>query len=222
MDRVTLALLAIIFLGSGIGTASAQDRGFPSSIDPAKRYVFYMHGTKVEKHGASHDNKYYDIIEALEAEGLVAIGEVRSSVNIMDYAKRVAGQVKKLIQAGVPADHITVAGHSRGAKMTHRAAAVLKNPKVRFASLAGCGVQPGHTSTQNYKRLLKKLAHKMRGTFLNMWAEDDDIVGSCDGAMNKAGISTYRNVVIPSGGHEVFFKPNAVWFTPFVAFAKGS
>ena len=50
---------------------------FPSNPDPKARYIFYMHGVYPEKHGGVGDYNYWGIVKALQAKGLVVIGEVR-------------------------------------------------------------------------------------------------------------------------------------------------
>jgi hypothetical protein len=202
--------------------AGSQDRPVPRNIDPSKYYVFYMHGTAVENDGPSKDNKFYDILDALEEKGMVTIGEVRSKINIMKYAKKVAKQVKGLINAGVPPKNITVSGHSRGAHITMRVAAVLKHPEVRFIPISGCGYKVGQQSLTNYTQFTKKLAHKAKGYFMNMWERDDKIAGNCDAAMKRAtGVVSISKKLTVGGGHQLFWKPKSSWIDPFVAFVKG-
>lgn len=227
MKTSVLSFVAIafsfLFLSAPLeAQAGSEDRPFPEKIDASKRYVFYMHGAAIENNGASSWNKYYDILDALEAKGFVTIGEVRSSVHLMRYSKKTARQVRRLIDAGVPPGNITVSGHSRGAHMTMRVSAVLGERQVRFIPIAGCGYQSGHGSTAKYKKFTKKLAPRMHGNFMIMWEKDDPIAGDCDAAMNRAPNATYKNMMLSvGGGHELFFRPEPSWIDPFVAFAKG-
>lgn len=217
-----IAFILSILMASPEAQAESQDRPFPENTNPSKRYVFYMHGAGIENKGTSIDNKYYDILDALEAKGFVTIGEVRSDIHIMGYAKRTAKQVRRLIAAGVPPGNITISGHSRGAKITMRVAAVLKEPQVRFIPIAGCGYQQGHGSTAKYKKFTKKLASKLQGAFMIMWEESDEIAGDCDTAMKLAANVTYKNMKLTvGGGHKLFHKPEPSWIDPFAAFAKG-
>ena len=71
----------------------AADRGIPDRIDPAKRYIFYMHGFYVERKGPNAEYEYYRILDAIEAKGFVVIGEARGRSDIRMYAGGVALKV---------------------------------------------------------------------------------------------------------------------------------
>ncbi|MGB5707197.1 MAG: hypothetical protein WBM41_10205 [Arenicellales bacterium] len=201
--------------------ARDEDRSFPDTIDPSKHYMFYMHGNYVEKNGPHKKYKYYEILEALEAKGFAVIGEARGKTNMAEYAKMVTGQVKRLLKAGVPADNITVAGHSRGGFISMQVASNLMKGKIRFGALAACGLK-GTGFFKQYKGLIEKRAAKMKGNFLVMWEQSDDVAGNCDKAMNKAGGVKYTNLELTvGGGHELFYEPKASWIDPLAAFAMG-
>ncbi len=202
--------------------AGGGDRNFPDVVDPSKHYMFYMHGNYVEKSGPHKKYKYYEILDALEAKGLVVIGEARGKTNMAKYAKMVAEQVRRLLKAGVPAEQISVAGHSRGGFISMQVASELKKGKIRFAALAACGLK-GSDFFKPYKGLIEKRAADMKGTFLVMWEKSDDVAGNCDKAMNKAGGGlkyTNRELTV-GGGHELFYEPRPSWIDPLTAFAMG-
>ena len=96
-------------------------RAFPEEIDPGARYVIYLHGRIIEDEGVrpTHPQfgvyEYEAILEKLAGHGLQVIAEVRPpGANGAEYARRTAQQVRDLIVAGVPEDHITVMGFSKG------------------------------------------------------------------------------------------------------------
>ncbi|MEJ2178674.1 MAG: hypothetical protein P8Y12_12270 [Gammaproteobacteria bacterium] len=215
------AILAALLALSFSTHARDADRSFPDTIDPFKHYIFYMHGNYVEKNGPHKKYKYYEVLDALDAKGLVVIGEARGKTNMAKYAKVVTGQVKRLLRAGVPADNITVAGHSRGGFISMQVASNLQKVKIRFGALAACGLK-GTTFFKPYKDFLKKRAAEMKGNFLVMWEQSDDVAGNCDKAMNKNGGVKYTNVeLMVGGGHELFYEPNAAWIDPLATFAMG-
>ncbi|NQV84946.1 MAG: hypothetical protein HQ494_14135 [Rhodospirillales bacterium] len=216
----TIASLPFLMMPELAKAGSHQDRGFPEEIDPSKNYAFYLHGAGIENKGPSDDNKYYDILEALEAKGFVVIGEVREAVPMGKSVKKVAKQARRLLNAGVPAGNILISGHSRGGKISMRVSTILRKPKVRYAILASCGVKKGHTSYNNYQKFLAGRASKMKGVFLSMWEKDDYTVGPCDAAMNLAGVETFENKILTvGGGHKLFYKPVPSWINPLVEFA---
>lgn len=220
--RRAILLVAVLTAVVAALPACAGDRGLPREIDPAKRYLFYMHGTYVERHGADGKYQIYPILDALAAEGFVVIGEARAKdTDERDYAGRVARDVRTLLDAGVPARNITVAGHSKGGFITMVVAVKVGRPDVSYGVLAGCGLR-GTRFGKGYKRFVSNNAQDLKGRFLVMWAKDDDITGDCDAAMQRAGLAQ-RNVVLPAGkgGHQVFYKPDALWMTVLSGFARG-
>src|SRR5512135_1792146 len=95
---------------------------FPIAIDPATRYLFYLHGRIVEIQGLpaidpNHgEYEYAAILKTLASHGFSVISEQRSSdANADAYAQRVVGQIAQLLSSHVPAGHITVVGASKGA-----------------------------------------------------------------------------------------------------------
>ena len=92
----------------------------PAKIDPGARYLFHMHGWVVEQYSpavAVHGDGYYWrwTVEAFADRGFVVISEARSPhTDAQVYALTVARQVARVRAAGVPSDHITVTGMSKG------------------------------------------------------------------------------------------------------------
>jgi hypothetical protein len=90
----------------------------PSTIDPGARYLFHMHGWVVEEYGPVGAVRtgywWHWTVEAFADRGFVVISEARPHVEAEDYALKVARQVARLRAAGVPSDHITVTGMSKG------------------------------------------------------------------------------------------------------------
>ncbi|MBI2841670.1 MAG: hypothetical protein HYX75_25425 [Acidobacteria bacterium] len=187
----------------------------PSSPDRAARYIFYLHGAIVERMGrqAVHPEygayEYDAIVKALAEAGFVVISEIRTGnpVRPADYAAKVAGQVTKLLAAGLPPEHVAVIGHSKGGVIALLAAAI-NNPRINYAVMAGClrsGPQPG-----------AELLSKVRGRILSIYDESDREAGSC-----KAIFTPAREVVLKVGlGHGVFFKPRKEWLDPVLDWAR--
>lgn len=190
----------------------------PSAPNASAKFLFYMHGRNIERRGASSAHRYDAVRKALADKGLMVIGEVRSDTNPRAYSGKIAEQIEGLLSAGVPAKNITIAGFSRGGFMTMLIANRLQNRNLKFAVLAGCGLK-GTEYRRSYERFIKRGAKKMRGRFFVAWDAGDDKAGKCDVAMDKARVD-YRNLELKTGrGHELFFKPDAVWLDPLAAFA---
>jgi len=108
----------------------------PAKIDPGARYLFHMHGWVVEALGpagaVSTGYNWRWTVEAFADRGFVVITEARSNnTDVQAYALTVARQVARLRAAGVPSDHITVTGMSKGGVITVLTTAAIADPNVR-------------------------------------------------------------------------------------------
>jgi predicted esterase len=177
----------------------------PALIDPKARYLIYLHGRILELQGrqaVSPDFGRYEydaILKALAGKGLVVISELRGPDTGPAYAKKVAAQVRKLVTAGVPAGHITVAGFSKGGFLTRATALELADPGVNFVIMAGCGRDPDEAA-----------AARLKGRILSLYDESDEMAGSCQ-RLFAPGMQT-REVKLTTGlRHGLFFRPRADW-----------
>lgn len=218
--RLLLGVLAGVVFFSSVA-AQAADRKFPASIDPSKRYMFYLHGLYVERQGPFEAYHYYDILDAIEAAGFVVIGEARGLSNAGRYAKGVAAQVQRLLDAGVPSYHITVAGHSKGGMIALHTASILSRPGINYVVFAGCG-RHGTEYRRGLGRFIHKDAGSVDGAFLVAWAEDDTIAADCDDAL-KPGKAKWTNKTLPAGvgGHRLFYNVDPMWLDLLFAHARG-
>ena len=183
----------------------------PSVIDPSGKYIFYMHGFAIEQGGSrakSYD--YSAILNELSRRGFVVIGEERSRVKNEVYAEKVAGQVRKLLAAGVPARNITVGGHSKGGMITMLVMPILTDPDIAYVDFAGCGREG--SGFDGYLQFAKHGASKARGHLLSAYDRSDRIAGSCKLALDKMTNATVTERVLDiGGGHELFYTPKPEW-----------
>ena len=121
------------------------DYEFPTSIDPVKRYMFYLHGRIIEDQGLLAispdfgEYQYEAILQKLESHGFEVISEQRpKGTNGEQYARRVAEQVKTLIDSGVPPGNITVVGASKGAGIATTVSSLAENTGLNFVLLGFC------------------------------------------------------------------------------------
>jgi len=221
MGRTVIVTALIAFLLSVAALSAEAGRVEPSppaDPDPNARYMFFMHGGYVEQHGLGRDYEYEAILRALADKGFVVIGEARGPTKFGAYARGIADQVETLLDAGVPAGHITVAGHSKGGFLALMAASFIRRGKIKFGILAACGLD-GTPYRRNYLRFFERRAKKIKGRFLVMWEAGDVDTGHCDEALAAAG-APHRNLVLKvGGGHQLFYTPRAAWIDPLAAFA---
>ena len=224
--RALLAALALLVCACASTSTTARRhivQDVPATIDPTARYLFHMHGSIVEDLGPNAQGRYgqyryHWTIEALADRGFVVISEVRPRTQVLTYATRVAGQVAKLRAAGVPADHITVTGISKGGDITVLTTALIGDPNVRFAVMAGCG----RLDVFNVAGGLRTLGRRPQGRVLSIYDRQDTEAGSCARFFTETPGLTFKETVLDVGrGHALFYTPEPVWLDRVVEFAMG-
>ncbi|MFH0782677.1 MAG: hypothetical protein V2B20_12110 [Pseudomonadota bacterium] len=191
--------------------ADAQSYEMPSVIDPSANYLFFLHNYYVETKGADGDCKYYDILKAFADKGFIVISEIRpKDAPVVEYANKNMENIQKLLDAGVPPENITVAGHSKGAVIAVQVASLLEKPQVNYVIMAGCGIKGLEKAYPDFS--------KLKGNMLSVYATSDKVAGSCSTAFSEAkqGFSMKEIALENEAGHQLFFKPTEVWFGPVI------
>jgi dienelactone hydrolase len=116
----------------------------------------------------------------------------------------VAGQVRRLLDAGVPASNVTVVGASKGGWLALEAAAALGRDDLAIVVLAGCG---GSTVA---------LGPRLRGRLLSIVDEPDRFEPSCDKTFAAAPLLRGRKEVVThlGLGHGLVYNPRLEWLDP--------
>ncbi|KAF2081795.1 alpha/beta hydrolase [Flavobacterium sharifuzzamanii] len=109
-----------------------------------QRYIFFFHNKFVEENdlNVAHPEygkaEYNEILESYRKDNFIVFSEKRKkNTNAIDYAEKIAKQVKALIKKGVPPNHITVIGTSKGGYIAQFVSTFLSNPEVNFVFI-GC------------------------------------------------------------------------------------
>lgn len=195
--------------------AEVPSYGMPSAISPAANYLLYFHNYYVETKGPDGDCKYFDILKAFTDKGFIVISEIRpKDASVVEYAKKATANIQKLLDAGVPSENITVAGHSKGGVIAIQVASLLEKPKVNYVIMAGCGIKGLEKSYPDYSRL--------KGNLLSVYATSDKVAGSCNAAFSqsKKDVSIKEIALESAAGHQLFFKPTDVWLEPVMGWLK--
>lgn len=195
---------------------------FPSSIDPAKRYMFYLHGKIIEDQGipavsADYGEYQYEaILEKLASHNFTVISEQRQkNTGGMKYAERVMRQVTELLNAGVPAKSVTVVGASKGAAITIAISSLLANKELNFVLMGTCDQEAIQFTKQ--QRLF------LYGNILTIRDSVDTFAGSCDElfSFSEGKINHHEEFVLHLGtGHGILYKPLDEWIVPAVQWAE--
>jgi hypothetical protein len=205
------------------GAAFLTAYEFPASIDPADRYLFYLHGRIVEDQGVPAidprygEYEYASILKRLADHGLVVISEQRAKDTIVDaYARRVVQQIGRLRSAGVPPDHITVVGASKGGWIAAWVSDMLQNRQVNFVLLGTC-----HPSMIEYCRVNHVTLY---GNVLAISDAVDEYSGACEELFRMSegtGLGRHEDILLHVGtGHGILYKPLDEWVLPTVNWAK--
>jgi hypothetical protein len=195
---------------------------FPGSIDPAQRYLFYLHGKIIEDQGLPAvspdfgEYQYQAILEKLGSYGFIVLSEPRpKDTDAMQYAQKISAQVTDLLKAGVPAKNITVLGASKGAGIAIFVSHLLDNVEINYVIMAIC-------DTTTVKQL-EQDGTVLVGNVLSIYDSSDQLAGSCQELFSFSegkGLARHNEIVLSVGtGHGILFKPLDEWIKPALQWA---
>jgi hypothetical protein len=195
---------------------------FPASIDPAGRYLFYLHGKIIEDQGLPAvspdygEYEYASILKTLESHGFVVISEQRPKDTDADaYAQRVLGQIGLLLKAHVPPGNITVVGASKGGYIAATVSHLLEGAMVNFVLMGTC--DPGMVDDWKLRQM------SLHGNVLEIYDSVDEYAGSCQelfAISEGKGLGRHQEIVLHVGtGHGILYQPLDEWILPTVEWA---
>lgn len=197
---------------------------FPNSIDPTKRYMFYLHGKILEDQGIPAvspefgEYRYEEILKTLQSYGFEVISEQRpKNADGWEYAQRTAKQVNDLLTAGVPPGSITIVGASKGATIATVTSHLVSNPEVNYVLLGTC-----HPTLVNE---WKQGGLMLSGNVMAIYdLADVEYSGSCEELFSLAegkGLSRHNELALQVGtGHGILYEPLPEWIVPTVQWAN--
>ena len=212
---LALAVIPSVALPSDPGRILEQ---VPESPDPAAHYLFYLHGRIIEVQGpeaVSADFGRYEyrrILETFADRGFVVVAEVREDGAGREFAVATARQVRRLLDAGVPARSITVVGFSKGGFLALGVSSLVGSDEVGYAILAGCGPDPGW---------VERMGPRIRGRFLSLLDRSDRLSPSCAPLFEAAEQVREKGEHVFDTGldHGLFYRPRADWVDRLVEWA---
>jgi hypothetical protein len=204
-------------------TPKLADYKVPESIDPAGRYLFYLHGKIIEDQGIPAispdfgEYEYEAILQKLSEFDFVVISEQRPrNANVMDSARKVAEQIKALLSSGVHAGNITVVGASKGAGIAIYVSHLLESEETNFVIMGIC--HPDIVAELTRDQIF------LYGNVLSIYDSIDEYAGSCQDLFSYShgkGIARYDEVVLDIGtGHGILYEPLDDWILPAVKWAN--
>ena len=207
---------------------SGKDRRFsydlPTVIKSSEKYIFFLHGKIVEKHGPNGIHPlfgiydYHGIVKSIANCGFTVISEIRPEGTKPDkYAGKIVRQIKTLLTNGIPPEQITVAGFSKGATISLLVSSKLRNPVVNFVVMSGCSDDGTHV-WKHYNKLIDQSIQFIQGRFLYIY---DISVQKCDICQrilkNTSNETTFNEIKVKNGlSHSLFYRPRRDWLEPIV------
>lgn len=198
---VPLACAAAIAVTAAL-PAAAQSPQDP--VSDAQYLIYLPSRSNSVDHGA--------IIQSLGDIGFEVITLAYAGETRVDYARRVAGEVRALTAKGIAPAAITVLGAGTGTSVAVLTSAVTGNRRVNFVLLGQCDP------------LLKvDYTFRMSGRVLGMRDAADAGSGSCRPLWSESPkVSERRDVVMNTGlGAALFDQPRPEWLQPVAEWAGG-
>jgi pimeloyl-ACP methyl ester carboxylesterase len=210
-------LAPILVLASACGAAEA----------PAPRHLIYLHGRIIQeqqsarpRHPEFGDYELDAILAAFRDRGFVVSGGIRpKAASVSESADRVVEQVRGLLAAGVPPDHVTVVGASMGASIAFLAATRLQEPELRVSVLGGC-------LSENVRALEAEEGRGPSGRLLSIREASDELSEPCpkwEEDATPGSALRAREIVLETGlRHGFLYRPLAEWVDPVSEWAGAS
>lgn len=189
----------------------------PEFLDPSADYLIYLHGAIIEDQGMQPTHPQYgtyhyaEILQAFADRGFTVISEARPSGTRPDvYADLVIAQIRRLVDGGVPEDHVTVVGFSKGGVIALLASRIIGRDRVCWIIQAGCG--PWIDRLPDFVP---------RGRILSQIDRADDVAQSCSNlfARMPEGAVFDENTLSLDSGHGAFYSVSPEWFEAAVEWA---
>lgn len=191
----------------------------PGDRSEAARYALYFHGRLIEDQGlpaVSPEHGAYEyeaILDRLTQAGFTVLSEVRGpNADVTEHAERAVARVDSLLRAGVPPEHITLVGASKGAYIAALASHLARNPELNVVLLAGCSA-----GTVAYMR---ENGIDLYGDVLAIRdVADTEAAGPCADVFSFSdGVGQSEDLVVDLGvGHGLIFRPYNDWVQPATA-----
>jgi hypothetical protein len=221
LNLIVISLIGLALIGCGNDPLTYE---FPETIDPTESYLFYLHGRIIEDQGLPAvspefgEYEYIAILEVLSDHGFEVVSEQRpKDTDGIAYARRISDQISTLLEAGVPAQNITIVGASKGAGIAIYASHFIQNPDVRYVIMGIC-----HPNVVG--NLMNEQIH-LTGHVLSIYDFVDDWAGSCQKLFDFSegkGLSSYDEVILEIGtGHGILYVPLDEWIDPSIRWARG-
>jgi len=205
---ISISLIFVLLL-SGVFPSYAED-----SIKPL---IYYFHGKILEDQGIDAYSQqfgkyeYNKIVDVFRSAGFKVKAEIRSKdCDVQKYADRVAKQIRKEIDSGVPPSKITLLGGSKGAVIAMAIQNILKESEINVILLAGM-----------FRTVVNDQNLQLYGRVLHMYDKSDYmIVDPTELLKRSKSVRVFKNLSFDLGvKHGFLFRPYSEWVNPALKWA---
>jgi len=188
---------------SGAAIAQTSPAAQPSQND--KEYLLYLPSNSQEVDHAA-------IIEAFIDQGYEVSTYAYAGENQLDYARRIADEVRNLMDQGVAPENINVVGGGTGSAITLLTSAAVGNRHVDYVVLGNCD----DTLKTQYR-------FRVAGNVLGISDVADSSSRSCRPFWTSAPkLRNRRDLVLDTGyGAALFDTARDEWMRPMVSWTRG-
>lgn len=187
-----------------------------------QRYIFFLHNAYIEQnplnvpHPEYGKAEYNEILASFRKDNFIVNSEIRkNNTNAYDYAEKIAKQVKKLLKQGVPPNHITVIGTSKGGYIAQFVSTFVANPDMNFVFI-GCFMD---TDIEKFPEI------NFCGNILTIY-EKSDIYGVSAirrKETSKLKVNHFKEIELNTGlKHGFLYKAADNWIAPSKKWANGN
>ncbi|MCB2203238.1 hypothetical protein KQI65_00705 [bacterium] len=221
MHRVFI--LPLLLLLTTAAQAQSIFAHVPDDINPKKFYMFYIPDDVVTGEDMQPvDPQYgkYDyagIVNRFAAEGFTVISYPREKdTHPYLFADETVKEIQKLLDAGVPASHISIVGARVGGGIAVIITSKLRNPEIQVVLLATC--------TEVFTAYWKEHEEYLSGNVLSIYHPGTDRT-SCRDYLElclKHGVRRYYEIQMPENAAKGFFyRATADWVLPAMLWSSG-
>lgn len=218
MRTIGLACAVLALLMAGSATGATDER-------TSSRHIIYLHGWIIQdqqitrpEHPIFGFYEWDEILASFQDQGFVVSGKIRpQKATVPESAADLVAQIRGLLDAGVPASHLTVVGASMGASIALMAASQLGDEEVRFVLVGTC-------LSANVNRIVERGGAVPKGQILAIREATDTVTNPCPawGADPESAMpDNFREIVIDTGlSHGFLYRPLPQWVQPVWDWAK--
>lgn len=207
-----VALIAACGLFPSWSHAARIHDSFPDVVNAQDRYVIYSHGLIVEGTDPKPVHPEFGIYDfpaiksaIFQDGGFHLIAHHRpKGTDVRAYVDTLESWVRKLVDAGVAPDRITLVGFSRGAQLTAYASSRLRSLGIGTVLMGVC-------SNGDLRGTPPVI---LGGRVLSIF-ETTDVVTSCSGLAERSRPVSFEEIAITTGRkHGAFYRPLPEWIDP--------